>query len=74
MDFLVILKDDLLTELVPFDGDEGGDGTRFGSICSQFSLGNLDASDKTKKARRVSRKPFCHHEPDMLNEYIMKTA
>ncbi|MBA0738136.1 hypothetical protein Gogos_011544, partial [Gossypium gossypioides] len=43
---------DVVTELVPLEGDEDGVGNFLGSICSQYSLGNLDDSERTMKARR----------------------
>lgn len=57
----------MLMELVPLEGEEGGEGSFLGSICSQYSLGNLDASERTRKVRTLKSKHLCHQEPSMLN-------
>lgn len=38
---------------MPLDGEEEGVGNFLGNICSQYSLGTLDASDATVNATRV---------------------
>ncbi|XWS21705.1 hypothetical protein CRYUN_Cryun30bG0077400 [Craigia yunnanensis] len=58
---------DVVTELVPLEGDEEGVGSFLGSICSQYSLGNLDASERTMKARRVKTKHLCLQETTMFD-------
>lgn len=68
------LEDDLDRELVPLEGEEEGHGSFLGSICSQYSLGNLDASERTMKARRVKSKHLCLQEPNMLNTQEMNRA
>ncbi|XVF39209.1 hypothetical protein PTKIN_Ptkin01aG0017000 [Pterospermum kingtungense] len=59
---------DVVSELVPLEGDEEGAGSFLGSICSQYSLGNLDASDeRTVKARIVKKnKHLCFQETNMF--------
>lgn len=68
------VEDDVVKELVPFEGDEEGEGSFFGSICSQYSFGSLDASERTRKARRVKSKHLCLQEPNMLNAQEMPGA
>ncbi|CAJ1974300.1 unnamed protein product [Sphenostylis stenocarpa] len=54
------------TEFVPPEGEEEGEGSFLGSICSQKSLGNLDPSDRTTKARRVKNNNWCLQKPDIM--------
>ena len=57
--------DDVDTEFVPLEGDEDGEGSFLGNICSQ--LGNLVASaDRRMKARRGKSKHLFLQEPYML--------
>ena len=59
------LEDEVLAEFVPLEGEEEGEGSFLGIICSHE--GNLDASERTKKARtRLKSKHLCLQEPDML--------
>ena len=51
---------------MPLEGDEEGEGSFLGSICSKYSLGNLEASERTMKARRVKNRHLCLQEPNML--------
>lgn len=66
-------EDVVAMELVPLEGEEG-EGSFLGSICCQYSLGNLDASERRRKViRKLKSKPLCHPEPEpkpatMLNE------
>ena len=57
----------MVMELVPLEGEEGGEGSFLGSICSQYSLGNLDASERARRVRKLKRKTLCHLELSMLN-------
>jgi hypothetical protein len=66
------LEDDADIELVPLEGDEEGEGSFFGSICSQYSFGNLDACERTMKASSVKSKHLCLQEPNMLNILFRK--
>lgn len=61
------VEEDIVTEFVPLEGDDLGVGSFFGIICSQYPLGNLDASERTMKARRLKSKHLCLQEPDMLS-------
>ena len=61
------------TEFVPLEGDEEGEGSFFGSICSQYSLGNLDPCDRTTNASRVKSKHWCLQEPIMMMNSITPT-
>lgn len=55
---------------MPLEGADEGVGSFLGSICSQDPLGNLDASDKTMKAKRVTSNNLCFIEQlDMMNDY-----
>ncbi|XVE95576.1 hypothetical protein REPUB_Repub02eG0110300 [Reevesia pubescens] len=54
-------------KLVPLEGDEEGVGSFVGSICSQYSLGNLDAFERTMKARRVKNKHLFLQETNMFD-------
>ncbi|GKU87789.1 hypothetical protein SLEP1_g2130 [Rubroshorea leprosula] len=65
LSILTEVEDDVVRELVPLEGEEEGMGSFLGSICCQ--LGNLDASERTKKARRVKSKHLSLQEPNMMN-------
>lgn len=66
--FTAVEDDDVVpTELVPLEGEEGGEVTFLGSICSQYSSGNLDPSERRRKVRKLKSKPLCQQEPSMLN-------
>jgi len=55
------------TEFVPPEGEEEGEFSFLGSICSQKSLGNLEPSDSiTTKARRVKNNNWCLHKPGIM--------
>lgn len=59
--------DDVVTELVPLEGDDEGVGSFLGSICFQYSLGNLEPCERTIEARRrVRSKHLCIQEPNMF--------
>jgi len=55
-----------VTEFVPLEGEEEGEGSFFGNICSQYSFGNLDPSERITKARRVKSKHWCLQDPFMI--------
>ena len=68
MTFLVSMavEEDDVTEFVPLEGDEEGIGSFLGSICSQYDLGNLEASERTMKARRLKNKHLYLQELDIF--------
>jgi hypothetical protein len=72
--FQAVEEEDVVKELVPFEGAEEGEGSFFGSICSQYSLGSLDASERRRKARIVKSKHLCLQEPNMFNTQEMPGA
>lgn len=49
------VEDDLLIELVPFEGEEYGIGSFFGSICSQWTWGNLEASETSRRSEKIAK-------------------
>ncbi|KAI3460541.1 hypothetical protein Pfo_017204 [Paulownia fortunei] len=60
--------EDVVTEFVPLEGAEEGEGSFLGSICSQlYALGNLDASDMKMRARKLRTRHLCLQEHDMMN-------
>lgn len=57
------VEDDLLIELVPLEGEEEGSGSFFGSICSQWTWGNLEASETSRRTEtRAKNMHFCLHK------------
>lgn len=53
-------------EFVPLEGEEDGEGNFLGSICSQYSLGNLVPSDRKRRASRVKIKYLYLQDPSMM--------
>ena len=59
--------DNAVKELVPLEGDEEGVGSFLGSICFQYSLGNLEPCERKMKAkRRVKSKHLYLQEPNIF--------
>ncbi|KAL6954108.1 hypothetical protein U1Q18_049680, partial [Sarracenia purpurea var. burkii] len=58
---------EVVTEFVPLEGDEEGEGVLLGSICFQYPCGNFDVSESKMKTRRLKSKHLCLQETDMLN-------
>jgi len=57
------VEENLLTELVPLEGAEEGTGSFFGSICSQWTWGNLEASDTSTRNEKIAKKRhICLHK------------
>lgn len=53
---------------MPLEGEDGGVGSFLGNICSQNSLGNLEASDddEIRRMKKEKSKNFCLRETNML--------
>ncbi|TKY56065.1 Wall-associated receptor kinase 2 [Spatholobus suberectus] len=73
LSFFVVEEEEGATEFVPLEGEEEGEGNLFGNICSQYSFGNLDPSDRTTKARRVKSKHWYLQEPVMMMSSVTLT-
>lgn len=65
--FIFAVVEDVVTEFVPLEGAEEGEGNFLGSICSQVEAlgGNLDPSETTTQKSRTKIRQ-CLQEPDIL--------
>jgi len=62
----MVEEEEGVTEFVPLEGEEEGEGNFLGNICSQYSLGNLEPCERTRIARRVKSKQWCFQEAFMI--------